>query len=80
MRSKLVLTLILCLVSPQAYAVQDGVEAKDNPNVGALFIEGRQLPWCTGVYIKERIVATASYCLENYNISYVSYAGGNWSK
>lgn len=65
---------------PQAYAVQDGIEAKNNPNVVALFIEGRQLPWCTGVYIKERIVATASHCLEKYNISYVSDPGANWSE
>lgn len=75
---KVILLLTFALSFSPAYAVEDGVGAKGNPNVVGIFISQNGGPLykiCSGVYIKERIIATASHCIHKNSDIYVSDTG-----
>lgn len=79
---KVALALVISLLPIQAHAVQDGIDAKSNPNVVSVFISngGNLMRVCTGVYIKERIIATASHCIKKDFEYYVSNTGVDLSE
>ncbi len=74
---KVALALVISLLPVQAHAVQDGAVAKGNPNVVSLFAlqNGTFVYRCTGAYIRERIIATASHCIDKNSQIYVSDTG-----
>lgn len=66
-----VIALVTLLLTPvSAYAIKDGVSAKDHPRIVALYFKGEAnwgtpLQSCTGFLYSPRIVLTAAHCVHN---------------